>query len=237
MSAFVAPSGENMLKHLIAKTRSNHRLSVPGALLAPAHLAATAALALLLGLLAGGCGTPPPPQITASPTNAGTNSLSLHEGDVLQIRFPGATEMDTSQTIRGDGKITIANAGDVKVSGLTPDGASQAILAAVGDQLKVKQVTVTVQSSAFIVYVTGSVLRPGKIIEDRPLTVLTAVIEAGIDNTKSNLKQVKVIRPDANGNYTYKTLNVQNILDGVPSEPFTLQPYDVIFVPEKFSVY
>jgi protein involved in polysaccharide export with SLBB domain len=234
MSAFAAPSGENMPTHLIAEIRSQNRLSAPISLLAPASLA-TAALALLLCLVAAGCGTPPPPQITASPTDASTNSLSLHEGDVLQIKFPGATEMDTTQTIRADGKITIANAGDVKVSGLTTDGAAQAILAAVGDQLKVKQVTVTVQSSAFIVYVTGSVLRPGKITEDRPLTVFQAVIEAGIDNAKSNLKAVEVIRTDASGKNTYKTLNLKNIIQGVPSEPFTLKSYDTIFVPEKFS--
>ncbi len=143
--------------------------------------------------------------------------------------------MDAQQTIRSDGKITILNAGDVKVSGLTPDAAAQAVLAVVGDQLKVKQVNVTVQSSAFIIYVTGSVLRPGKIVADRPLTVFQAVIEAGIDSTQSNLNKVKVIRTDANGKNTYKILNLNNIIKGRPSESFTLKPYDTILVPQKFS--
>jgi len=236
MGASAAPSGEKMLNYLIARIPSKHGR---GTLTCPLGAAswAAAALGLVLCLIASGCGTPDLPQITSSPNDTNTNSLSLHEGDALQIRFPGATEMDTTQTIRADGKITIANAGDVKISGLTPDGAAQAILAAVGDQLKVKQVTVTVQSSAFIVYVTGSVFRPGKIISDRPLTVFQAVIEAGIDSAKSDLTEVKVIRTDASGHNTYKILNLRNIIKGVPGEPFTLKPYDTIVVPEKLSVF
>jgi protein involved in polysaccharide export with SLBB domain len=155
----------------------------------------------------------------------------------LQVKFPGAPEMDASQTIRADGKITILNAGEVKVSGLTPDAAEQAILKAAGSQIKVKQVSVTVQSSAFIVYLTGAILRPGKLISDRPLTVFQAVIEAGIDQAKSNLARVKVIRTDADGHNTYKILNLKSIINGGQAEPFTLKPYDTIFVPEKFSWY
>ncbi len=237
MSALAAPSGDKMLNYLIAKMSSHNRLPALALPLAPPSLAAKAALGLALCLVASGCKTPNLPQIASETNIAATNSISLHEGDVLQIKFPGATDMDSVQSIRADGKITIANAGDVKVSGLTTDGASQAILAAVGDQLKVKQVNVTVQSSAFIVYVTGSVLRPGKIVEDRPLTVFQAVIEAGIDSAKSNLKQVEVIRTDASGHNTYKTLNLKDIIDGLPSETFTLKPYDTIFVPEKLSLF
>ena len=225
-----------MSNYLIAKNRSKNGLR-PGALpFHPAGLAAAAALGVVLCLLASGCETtvfppiPPPADTTNAP------DLSLHSGDVLQVKFPGAPEMDAAQTIRADGKITILNAGEVKVSGLTPDGAGQAILAAVGDQIKVKQVSVTVQSSAFIVYVTGAILRPGKLISDRPLTVFQAVIESGIDSSRSNLKKVEVIRTDATGHNTYKELNLKKIIDGEwQAEPFTLKPYDTIVVPEKFT--
>jgi protein involved in polysaccharide export with SLBB domain len=226
-----------MLKYLIAKLQSNISLR-PGAWpFRPASVAA-AALGVVLCLALSGCEeTTLPPIPPPGPPDTNGVTLSLHEGDSLQIRFPGAMEMDSVQAIREDGKITIANAGDVKVSGLTPDGAAQAILAAVGDQLKVKQVTVTVQSSAFIVYVTGAVLKSGKIISDRPLNVLQAVIEAGIDPIKSNLKKVKVIRTDAAGHNTYKMLNLKNILSSGGDLTFTLKPYDTIVVAEKFVVF
>jgi polysaccharide export outer membrane protein len=225
-----------MLKYLIATTLSKNGLRTGALAFRPASVAVAAAVGLVLGLITSGCGTTVLPPIVPSVNDSNASSLSLHEGDVLQIKFPGAPEMDASQTIRADGKITILNAGEVKVSGLTPDQAEQAILKAVGDQIKVKQVSVTVQSSAFIVYVTGAVLRPGKLISDRPLTVFQAVIEAGIDAAKSSLTKVKVIRTEADGHNTYKVLNLKNIIDGkVQSEPFTLKPYDTIVVPEKFT--
>jgi hypothetical protein len=64
---------------------------------------------------------------------------------------------------------------------------------------------------------------------------LQAVIEAGIDSAKSNLEKVKVIRTDTEGHNTYKILNLKNIIEGVPAEPFTLKPYDTIVVPERFA--
>jgi protein involved in polysaccharide export with SLBB domain len=225
-----------MLKYLITTILSKNGLRAGTLTFRPARLAASAAFGLVLCCTVAGCGTSSLPQITASPNDTNANSLSLHEGDVLQVKFPGASEMDALQTIRSDGKITILNAGEVKVSGLTPDGAEQAILKAVGDQIKVKQVSVTVQSSAFIVYVTGAVLRPGKLQSDRPLTVFQAVVEAGVDSVKSNLAKVKVIRTDSSGHNTYKVLNLKKTIKGeAQSEPFILKPYDTIVVPEKFS--
>ena len=225
-----------MLKYLIVKNPSKNGLRTGALPFRPPCLAVAVALGLVLGFIGSGCGTATLPQITTSPNDTNADSLSLHEGDVLQIKFPGAPEMDASQTIRADGKITILNAGEVKVSGLTPDGAEQAILKALGEKIKVKQVSVTVQSSAFIVYLTGAVLRPGKLLSDRPLTVFQAVMEAGIDSAKSNLAKVKVIRTDADGHNTYKVLNLKNIIDGkVQPEPFKLKPYDTIVVSEKFT--
>jgi polysaccharide export outer membrane protein len=209
--------------------------------------AVTVLLGLLLWVGASGCQTNQPaaamapsaaPAPAAATTSTNSPSLLLHEGDSVQIKFPGAQEMDTTQTIRADGKITINMAGDIKISGLTTDGAAQAILAAVGDQLKVKEVTITVQSSAVIYYITGSVLRPGKLVSDRPLTPLEAIIESGLDEHRSNLKKVKIIRTDDSGHSVQIILNLQKLLDTQGSvEPFMLKPYDVIYVPEKLSLW
>ena len=65
-------------------------------------------------------------------------------------------------------------------------------------------------------YVTGAVLRPGKLISDRPLSVIQAVIESGVDPVKSNLKAVKVIRTGADGHYMYQVLNLQASLTDRP---------------------
>jgi len=234
-----------MLKNLFASMRSK-QVPCAGTLpFRPTTLAAAAALGLALCVATPGCSTKPVPSMSSvSPMPAGldtnaaaTNSLTLHEGDVVQVKFPGAPELDTTQTIRGDGKITFVGVPDVKISGLTTADAGKAILDAVGNQIKVKEVSVTVQSQAFIVYITGSVGRPGKLVSDRPLSVLQAVLESGVDSSKSNLKKVTVIRIEPDGRIMYKTLDLEQIIKQktTMADPFTLKPYDTIVVPERFS--
>ncbi len=162
--------------------------------------------------------------------------MVLREGDTLRISFPGAPSLDTVQVIRQDGKITLDMVGEMKAAGLTPKELEQQLLKAYYDQLVVKEVTVTVQASVFTVYVTGEVLKPGKLISERVLTPLEAVIEAGIDNSKSNLKKVRVIREDReNGQTESFKLNLDDVLKGKPTKPFMLKSMDKIYVPEKFT--
>jgi protein involved in polysaccharide export with SLBB domain len=94
---------------------------------------------------------------------------------------------------------------------------------------------VTVVSSSFPVFVTGAVLRPGKILADHALSALEAVMEAGgFDYAKANLSGVAVIRQETGGVKKY-TLDLKRVLDGKESETFYLQPSDIVYVPEKFS--
>jgi polysaccharide export outer membrane protein len=185
--------------------------------------------------------TPAPPEAPAAapaPTTDNSPSMVLREGDTIHISFPGAPSLDTIQIIRRDGKITLNMAGEVrelKAAGLTPKELEQQLLKVYADQLVVKEVTVTVQSSVFIVYVTGAVLRPGKLISERVETPLEAVIEAGIDNTKSNLKKIVIIRESENGQTERFKLNLDDVMKGKPTVPFILKSMDKIYVPEKFS--
>jgi len=101
-------------------------------------------------------------------------------------------------------------------------------------QLVTKEVTVALESSAFLVYVTGAVTRPGKMVSDRPLTALEAVLDAGVDYQKANLKSVTVIRHE-NGRDELHALNLKKALEGKGGEPFYLKPQDIIFVRERFT--
>jgi polysaccharide export outer membrane protein len=176
---------------------------------------------------------PAPP---AAPAADNSPSMLLREGDAVRITFPGAPSLDTVQTIRRDGKITLDMVGEMKAAGLTALELQQQLLKAYGDQLVVKEVTVTVQTSVFVVYVTGAVLRPGKLTSDRVETPLEAVIEAGIDHAKSNLKKILVIRENIeNGKTETFHLNLDDVMRGKPTVPFTLKSMDKIYVPEKFS--
>ena len=196
-------------------------------------------LALVAAGMVAGCKTQ-----TISPTDAlkaqaaKTNELmNLREGDVLKISFPGSPSLDKTVTIRRDGKISLDLVGDVDAAGTTPSALEQKLVDLYAPQLSSKQVTVEVVSSSLTVYVTGMVLRPGKILSDHPITALEAVMETGgPDYTKANLKDVVVIRREGSLMKNYK-VNLKDVLKGKRNEPFYLKPDDIVYVPERFSMF
>jgi len=162
-------------------------------------------------------------------------ALSLKEGDVLKITFPSVPSMDSTQQVRQDGRITLPILGEFVVVGKTTDGLSKELLELYATQLVSKEVNVTLVSSNYTLYVTGSVLRPGKIVTDRRITAFDAIMEAGgFDKTKADLKAVVVVRQE-NGQSKSYTLDLQQVLNGSQSAPFYLKPFDTVYVPEKFS--
>jgi len=204
----------------------------------PAVKTAFVALAAGVCLLFAGCQTPPTAALSPSPENAVPDpAIILREGDAVKISFAGAKQLDTEQIVRRDGKIVLPTFGEIQASGLTPAQLEKQILTNFGPQLVTKEITVTLQSSQYPVFVNGAVLRPGKIEPTRPITVLEAVMEAGgFDYAKANLKSVRVIRTEGSEVKTY-TVDLRGALAGKPSVPFYVRRSDIIFVPEKFTVF
>jgi polysaccharide biosynthesis/export protein len=207
-------------------------------------------LALIVATLLAGCaskpaGPPAPDETLAQPpagetqgvTNAIPESLTLREGDMLNVSFPGEQTLDTVQEIRRDGKITLPLVGEVDAAGMTPAGLEKKLIDLYAPHLSSKQVVVEVQSSSFPVYVTGMVKNPGKILSDHPITAIEAVMEAGgFDYTKANLKDVTVIRREGKVLKHYK-LNLKAVLEGQETDTFELKPDDILYVPERFAVF
>jgi polysaccharide export outer membrane protein len=198
--------------------------------------------AMALGFLAfmTGCQTPDTAtrvdQIRSqAETNKQPEILTVREGDVLKISFPGTPNLDTMQTVRRDGRITMSIVGEVMAAGLTPAELEKELLKLYSSQLISKEVSVTVVSSSFAVYVSGAVSRPGKIMSDRPISALEAIMEAGgFDNAKADMRAVVVIRREEGQTKNY-TLNLKLVLEGKQSEQFYLKPFDIVYVPERFS--
>jgi polysaccharide export outer membrane protein len=198
------------------------------------HLLVTAfaALGCVVLIAITGCQTP---ESYLAEGQVSSGAITLRAGDVLKIAFPGAPNLDTTQPIRRDGKIVLPMVGEVSATGLMPSDLQAEIIKLYASQLVSKEVTVTVVSSSFPVFVTGAVLRPGKILTDHTISALEAVMEAGgFDYTKANLRGVIVIRQETGGVKNY-TLDLKKVLDGKESEPFYLQPSDIVYVPQKFS--
>jgi polysaccharide export outer membrane protein len=197
----------------------------------------TASAVVMLSLLMAfsGCETPTPtyPNVGV-PKEVKSELIVLHEGDSIRISFPGAPTLNTVQAIRRDGRVTLPIIGEFKAAGMTPSDMEKELITLYGPQLQNKEVTVAVVSSAFIVYVTGAVLRPGKLTSDRPMTAMDAIMEAGVDYAKANLKKVRIIR-NTNEHAEHFELNVKKVLNGEGNEQFKLAQGDIIFVPERFS--
>jgi polysaccharide biosynthesis/export protein len=159
----------------------------------------------------------------------------LREGDVLKISFPRTATLDTTQQIRRDGKINLYLIGEVNAANRSPADLEKELLERYAPQLVAKEVRVTVVSSAFAVFVTGAVVHPGKLTPQRSLTAFEAIMEAGgFDSAKADTKAVTVIRNESGQTKRY-TLNLKAVLEGKDAEPFYLNAYDVIYVPERFS--
>lgn len=165
---------------------------------------------------------------------AASEPIILREGDVLRIAFPGAPNLNTSQQIRRDGLITLPLGGELRAAGLTTAQLESELSEHFSSQLLSKEVSVTIESSAFPVFVSGAVIRPGRVTSDRPMTVLEAIMDAGgFDYNRANLKAVKVVRYENNHARVF-VLDLDRQLHGAPDEPFYLKPSDVIIVPERF---
>jgi polysaccharide export outer membrane protein len=176
-------------------------------------------------------------QETESSSNANSQEAAvLMEGDIILISFPAAADLNTSQKIRRDGRITLPLIGEVEVTGLTPTELETALLALYDKQLVTKEVSVTVTSSSYTFYVNGAVLSPGKQVSDRRLTALEAIMEAGGPSPSANLKKVTIIRQEGDKRTTHK-LNLKDILAGKTKNVFYIQPSDIITIPEKFVIF
>lgn len=181
---------------------------------------------------------PVPPSDAAKETPSAVDDapkVVLREGDVIQVSFPGAPTLNSAQTIRRDGRIVLASLGELQASGLTPAELSAELTRLYGPQLVHKEVLVTVVSSSFSVFVSGAVLRPGKVVTDRPVSALEAIMEAGgFDAARANLKEVVIIR---GGKALPRKLDLKRVLDGRESAPFPLQPGDIVHVPDRLVIF
>jgi polysaccharide biosynthesis/export protein len=201
-----------------------HKLTVAVKL----RMALRGSLVLCLGLMSVACMTAPPPPIPAEAYHARPNA-ALAAGDEIAVSFSGAPELNFKQKIQANGRVSLPTVGDVSAAGRSPTNFQAHLSALYQDHLQDPTVIVSVESAAAGVYVSGEVLRPGKIPLDRPMTALEAIMEAGGFTKLANPKQVIVVRKQEGRNQRY-VLNMNDTLTGSESSPFYVRTYDVIYV-------
>lgn len=176
-----------------------------------------------------GCqNTSPPPPIPAEAA-ASRPSGTLAPGDEIIVTFSGAPELNTKQKIQANGKVSLPTIGDVSASGRSITSFQSQLTSMYQPHLQDPTVVVSLESASAGVYISGEVLRPGKIPLDRPMTALEAVMEAGGFTKFANPKQVIVVRNENGKNQRY-VLNMNDALNGMDSRPFYVRPFDVLYV-------
>ena len=186
-------------------------------------------LAALVLLLCTGCQGP-----KKAPLKLTSQTPSyLVAGDVVKISFPAAPELNQTQKIGADGTLSLPLIGEVAVAGKTV-GQVQADLARLyKPQLQDNEVLVSLDTRAVPVVVSGAVQKPGKIVFERPATVLEAIMEAGGFTPVADLKKVSLIRI-VRGEHETQIVDLRNVLKGKPIPAIYCSGGDVIYVPEKF---
>jgi polysaccharide export outer membrane protein len=180
--------------------------------------------------------TPAPGEASRSapPGAPGFSSLRLMEGDAVRVNFEGASNLNTIVKLQLDGSITLPLVGEVKALRKTPQELQAELVKLYEKMLQPGyEISVSVAATAASVYVSGAVLRPGRIPMERPLTVLDAIMEAGgFDLARAKPSKARVLRV-ADGVQRHYDLNLKQALKGDDSSVFYLQPFDIVHVPEK----
>jgi polysaccharide export outer membrane protein len=158
-------------------------------------------------------------------------SVQIQPGDVIEISVFGLPELDAQQSVRVDGKIAVKLVGELQAAQKTPEQLRAELTALYEKQVQVTSVTVMVRSMAAI-YVTGAVLRPGKVEYVRPMTVLDAIMECGGFDARAGARrdEVHLIRTDGTRVLNH-ALDLEQVLTSGGDAPFYVRPFDTIYVP------
>jgi polysaccharide export outer membrane protein len=173
-----------------------------------------------------------PLEMSSEIASAPEPKLFLGSGDVLDFKFFYNPELNDSQTVRFDGKISLQLIGEVMAQGKTPIELQEEISKLYASQLRRPEATVIVRSLANRrVYVGGFVRTPGLIEMRTRLTALEAIMQAGgFDMWRAEVKNVVIIRHKDNQRYGC-ALDFSGELEGKATQPFYLEPMDIVYVP------
>jgi polysaccharide biosynthesis/export protein len=189
-------------------------------------------LAALVFLLCTGCqGTNQAPVQLTSQTPS-----FLVAGDVIRISFPAAPELNQTQKIGSDGTLSLPLIGEVSASGKTVTQLQEELARLYKPQLQDNEVVVTLDTRAVPVVVSGAVQKPGKIIFERPATVLEAIMEAGGFTPEADLRKVSLIRI-VKGEHKSQVVDLRAVMKGKPLPAIYCNGGDVIYVPEKLLLF
>lgn len=191
---------------------------------------------LACALLLSGCAGPMlrPAEITELPATTtrvpleNVSKYLLQLGDVIDVKFYYQPDLNESQAIRPDGKISLQLIGDVPAAGLTTEELARIITSRYRRILRRSEASVIVKQVVKAKIFVGGRVRDPKVLEiDSTLTTLQAIFQAGGFLDSAEMREVLLIRRD--DNYSQPVVHRLNLEE--PKNDILLHPYDVVYVP------
>jgi polysaccharide biosynthesis/export protein len=185
--------------------------------------------------------TPTAQVTTASQTSNGPQLQQrypryiIQRSDVLLLSFPLTPEFNQTVTVQPDGYVNLQNAGSVHVKGLTVPEMIEALQTAYAHVLHKPIINVDLEDFQKPFYtVSGQVGKPGQYELRSDITVAEALAVAG-GMSPTAKTQVFLFHRTSEQWFAVREVNMKDILKGKnTNEDATLQPGDMIYVPEKF---
>jgi polysaccharide biosynthesis/export protein len=164
---------------------------------------------------------------------AGQHPGVLSAGDMIRVSFTTAPELNQSQKIEPDGRVSLPLIGQVYATGKTTGQLQEELTNLYKSQLQNSEVLVTLETVAIPIVVSGEVQKPGKVVFERPATVLEAIMEAGGFTAYGDPKKIAVIR-QVNGVQHTQIIDLSEVLHGKPGRVMYVSAGDVIYVRPRF---
>ncbi len=195
-----------------------------------------------------GYGRPPAPQRAAQgPRSDFTDigyaswteeepSYRIYPGDELEVTVPSAPELNKTQVVPPDGRLTLPLIAPVMAADREIPQLQAILTQAYSSQLLRPQVNVAIKTAGPLkVYVGGEVNNPGMYDMAGDGDALRAIIQAGGFKSTGAKNQVVVIRRSGDGQPMMRTTNLGGGLRGgrsaVSSDLVPLRRFDIVYVP------
>lgn len=184
------------------------------------------ALIAIVALACAGCQTKWP----ALPYPPGPHTaVRLSPGDTIKIAFAENADLDQTEKIRRDGKVSLPLIGEVQAAGKRIMDFQNQLIGRYDEHLDNPDVLVTLENSPATVIISGFGGNPGKVEFDRPTTVYQAIMESGGVGDYGSLSNIHLTRI-INGVQRTESLNLRSLIRGQPTQPEYVQDGDVIYI-------
>jgi polysaccharide export outer membrane protein len=167
----------------------------------------------------------------------------LSKLDVVSVLVFGEKDLSKTQRIDGSGNIRMGLIGTVDIEGLTLREAELKLESAYTEQRFLRDPQVSLQVEEYApqyISVLGQVTKPGRVQlenESNGIRLVDAISAVGGFSGIAKADAVRVTRAGADGSEETVIIDAEAIINGRPSDApthfLTLQPGDVVFVPER----